>query len=285
MNTSSTEQVMINAGIWRRGDYVADYANRRLLPVEVLILVRYRDTLSRRVLEVGCGAGRILGYLVALGAEVHGIDISPAMVEHCRGAYPTADVRVGDLAALGESVEGPFDAILAADNVLDVFDDAERRRVLEDMRQLLALQGLLIFSSHNLAYADGRVGAADTTGSTGRHRPIRRMLGKATSRPVAEMVRSAARVPRRVRNRRRLAPLERRGGDHAIINDEAHDYALLHYYIRRDDQARQLAETGYELVECLDAEGGAVGPGESNGSPWLHYIARPAAGGASPPAV
>jgi hypothetical protein len=72
-----------------------------------------------------------------------------------------------------------------------------------------------------------------------------------------------------------LAILQTRGPDYAIINDTAHDYALLHYYIRRDDQARQLAETGYELLECLDADGCPVGPGVPHPDPWLHYVARP----------
>jgi SAM-dependent methyltransferase len=267
------EQVQVNAGIWRRGDYVANYANRRLAPVEVMILVRYRETLARRVLEVGCGGGRILGYLVALGAEAHGIDISPAMVAHCASAYPRAEVGVGDLGALGESVQGPFDAIVAADNVIDVFDDAERRRVLADMRGLLAPDGLLIFSSHNLSYLDRADGGEP--GSAPRDRSARRLIAKATSRPLGEVAGYAKRLPRRIRNRRRLAALERRATDHAIINDEAHDYALLHYYIRRDGQERQLEETGYELLECLDTEGGSVGPGETSPSPCLHYIARP----------
>ena len=104
----------------------------------------------------------------------------------------------------------------------------------------------------------------------------RELLRKAASRPVGDAVRVAARMPVRIRNRRRLAPLERRERDHAIINDEAHDYALLHYYIRRDDQARQLAELGYALIECLDADGHPVPAGERSSSPWLHYIARPA---------
>jgi SAM-dependent methyltransferase len=274
VNPASGVQAEVNAGIWRRGEYVADYATRRLLPVEVMILVRYRETLSRKVLEVGCGAGRILGYLVAIGGEAHGIDISPAMVEHCASVYPAAKVGVGDMAALSETVQGPFDAIIAADNVIDVFDDVKRRRVLEEMRALLAPGGLLIFSSHNLDYVDRAGGAGEESRPALR---ARRMLVKAASRPLTELAGYARRLPRRIRNRRRLGALERRADDHAIINDEAHDYALLHYYIRRDDQARQLAETGYELIECLDVDGGVVGPGEVNPSPWLHYVARPAA--------
>jgi SAM-dependent methyltransferase len=274
MNTPATEQARVNAALWQGGDHVATYAHRRLLPVEVMILVRYREALSGRVLELGCGAGRILGYLVALGGDVKGIDVSPAMVEHCRRVYPEADVRIGDLTALSACIEGRFDAIVAADNVLDVLDDSERRRVLRELRELITPGGLLIFGSHNLAYAENRRsgGGPGSSGWSGRGSAL---LSEATSRPIEEMARIAFAMPRRIRNRRRMARLERRAADHAIINDQAHDYALLHYYIARDDQDRQLADVGYELIECLDVDGRRVEAGEQGGGPWLHYIARP----------
>jgi SAM-dependent methyltransferase len=263
---TTSDQLRVNSSAWQRGDHVAEYANRRLLPVEVVILVRYREALSGRTLEVGCGAGRILGYVSQLGGEAHGIDISAAMVEHCATRYPAAHVRVGDLSDIGRSAEGPFDAVLAVDNVLDVFDDAERRRVLGDLKALLGPEGLLIFSSHNLAYVDR---PAPTGG--GRARGLVRDLA---SRPPSNVARAVARIPGRRRNRKRLGPLQRRGDGYAIINDSAHDYGLLHYYIGRDEQARQLHETGYELLECLDADGRTVGPGEPHPDPWLHYVAR-----------
>ncbi|MGZ4233428.1 MAG: class I SAM-dependent methyltransferase [Solirubrobacteraceae bacterium] len=269
---SASDQLQVNASAWQRGDHVAEYANRRLLPVEVVLLVRYRDVLSRRTLEVGCGAGRILGYVTQLGGEAHGIDISPAMVEHCRSRYPAAHTQVGDLADIARSAEGPFEAVLALDNVLDVFDDADRRRVLADLRGLLAPDGLLIFSSHNLAYVDR--GAHRDAGRTAGRGRVRGLLSEVVSRPLSNVARAVARIPGRRRNRKRLGPLQRRGDGYAIINDSAHDYALLHYYIGRDDQERQLRESGYELVECLDADGRPVGPGEPNPDPWLHYVAR-----------
>src|SRR5690348_3722886 len=122
------DQEAVNRRVWERGDYVGDYANRRLFPVEVLLLVRYREALSGRPLEVGCGAGRILGYLAELGDEAHGIDIAESMVAHCRATYPSAHVRVGDLDNVRASVEGTFSAVLAMDNLVDIYDDAERRR-------------------------------------------------------------------------------------------------------------------------------------------------------------
>ena len=268
MSDAAVQQAEVDSALWRSGERVIEYSNRSLRPVEVVILARYRERLSGRVLEIGCGAGRVLGYLVELGGDAAGIDIAPAMVDQCRRIYPTADVRVGDLRDLGVSIAGPFNAVLAMYNVLDVVDDVERRRVLSDIHEQLGAQGLLVFSSHNLAHAEGRsVDGPVSGGSRGK------LLSK-LDRPPHYFVDAARRLPRRIRNRRRLAPLQRREADHAILNDAALDYGLLHYYIDRDDQERQLSELGFELLECLDLEGRVVRPGNVGSSPELHYVAR-----------
>ncbi len=264
-------QSQVNSDVWRSGDHVAEFANRVLRPVEVVLLMRYQQTLSGRVLEAGCGAGRFLGYLTALEGEVHGIDVSAAMVEYCRRSFPEADVRLGDLAALGGSVAGPFDAVVVPDNTIDIFDDAQRRAVLADIRELLGPDGLLIFSSHNLDHADRHPQA--TAGGGGRAGAL---LARLVELTPARAVRALARLPRRIRNRRRLSPLQSRAADHAILNDVELDYGVLHYYIGRDAQERQLEELGFELMECLDVDGRVVDAGAPGHGPWLHYVARAA---------
>jgi SAM-dependent methyltransferase len=261
----------INERVWRRAGTLR-YEGRVLRPVEADLLLRHRESLSGRVLDAGCGAGRLLGYLLALGGEVHGVDISPTMVDHCRSAYPAAEVRVGDLRALAGTVHGPFDAVVAADNVLDVFDDRDRAGVLAEIRAVLAPGGLLIFSSHNLS----RAGAH---GSRSRSDRARDLLAKLGSKPLIEIAVALRSAPRRWRNRRRLSPLERHADGYAVLNDSEADYGVLHYYVERDQQERQLTAAGYELVECRDVDGAAVAPGETGRAPWLHYVARRASTG------
>lgn len=253
-----------NVRRWETGDYVADYANRTLRPVEVVILARYREPLSGRVLDLGCGAGRLLGYLVALGGEVQGVDISPRMIDYCRRRYPGASVMIGDMSALPDAVGGGFDAIFASYNLIDVLDDRARRTLLADLHGRLGDEGVLIFSSHNLAFAD----AGGTRPSTPR------ALGR-LNRPPRELLELPVRLPARLRNRRRMRALERRGADHAILNDQALDYGLLHYYIGRGDQERQLDQLSYDLVECLDLQGRTIARGEDAAyCSELHYVAR-----------
>lgn len=50
--------------------------------------------------DLGCGPGRIAGYLSRLGMDVAGVDLSPRMVEVARRDHPGARFEVGSMAAL-----------------------------------------------------------------------------------------------------------------------------------------------------------------------------------------
>src|SRR6478752_6658868 len=93
---ASAVQRRANDRVWAGGRHVGTYANRRLRPVEIEILVRYRDALSGRVLELGSGAGRLTGYLATIARSVHGIDLSERMIASSRARYPAASFAQGD---------------------------------------------------------------------------------------------------------------------------------------------------------------------------------------------
>lgn len=127
-----------NAAVWTAGSYLGDYASSELRPAESVFLERYSERLQGRVLEIGCGAGRLTGHLLAVAGSVHGIDISPRMVEHCRRTYPHGAYSVLDLRNLDELGEDSADAVIATYSVLDVLGDAERRRILGEIGRVLA---------------------------------------------------------------------------------------------------------------------------------------------------
>jgi len=252
----------MNAEVWSQGTFVEDYTGTALKQAEEVLIERHRRQLGGRVLELGCGAGRATGHLIEIAAHVHGLDISEGMVEHCRTRYPQATFEVADIRDLSALSDGSFDAVLALANVLDVLGHEERARVLVGLARLLSPGALLIFSSHNLAFAP-RIPS-----------PLRLPAAARGAGPRG-LARELLAVPRRLRNRRRLRPFELRAPDHAVLVDEAHDYSLLHYYVSREGQARALERAGYELLEALDMQGRTVAPGEAAASSSeLHYVAR-----------
>lgn len=87
-----------------------------------------------RILDAGCGPGRIGGYLHGVGHEVVGVDLDPALIAAAEQDHPGPTWLVGDLStmdlpALG--IDEGFDVIVCAGNVMTFLDPATRRPVLE----------------------------------------------------------------------------------------------------------------------------------------------------------
>lgn len=247
-----------NNAVWERGSFLDSYAHRTLNPVEVLMLVRYREDFSGRVLELGCGAGRITGYLVEIAAEATGLDLSERMVQECRRRYPRGTFVQGDLRDLSAFGDGSLDAVLAGNNVVDVFSDEERRAVLREIRRVLKPGALLVMSSHNRAYLPRVPG------------PMQVRRGN-----PARLLKDVARVPRNVRRHRALAPLEQDRPEYAIVSDGSHGFTLAHYYVLPADQVRQLEQEGFTVLGCADLDGRTLTEGETAPDcSEIHYVAR-----------
>jgi SAM-dependent methyltransferase len=73
-----------------------------------------------RVLDAGCGTGRVAVRLAELGYDVVGVDVDVSMVEVARAGAPELDWRLGDLATLdlGET----FDLVLVAGNTIPLLE-------------------------------------------------------------------------------------------------------------------------------------------------------------------
>jgi SAM-dependent methyltransferase len=95
-----------------------------LLPAEV----------AGRVLDVGCGEGRLTRELRTRGWSISGIDASPTMIELAWAADPDGDYGVADAAAL-PFADATFELVIAFMSLQDVDEPelaiAEAARVLQ----------------------------------------------------------------------------------------------------------------------------------------------------------
>ena len=96
-----------------------------------------------RVLDAGCGTGRVGAALAAAGHEVVGVDLDPVLVEAARQDHPGPQWLVGDLAEL--DLPGPgFDVVVSAGNVLAFLAPDTRRAVLRRLRAHLRAGGRVV---------------------------------------------------------------------------------------------------------------------------------------------
>ncbi len=99
-----------------------------------------------RILDAGCGPGRLGGELARRGHTVVGVDIDPALIAEARSVHPEATWIVGDLAdlELPQTVPNEYDGILCAGNVMGFLHPGTRQASLAAMNRLLAPTGRLV---------------------------------------------------------------------------------------------------------------------------------------------
>src|SRR5690348_2997247 len=86
-----------------------------------------------RVLDAGCGPGRVGAELFARGHDVVGVDVDPELVEAAGVDHPGPVWLVGDLSQLDLAAQGqpePFDAVVCAGNVMPYLAPGTGRQVL-----------------------------------------------------------------------------------------------------------------------------------------------------------
>ncbi|WBB65198.1 class I SAM-dependent methyltransferase [Micromonospora sp. WMMD812] len=95
-------------------------------PYDRAILTTFAELVRRDgngpVADVGCGMGKVTGYLAGLGLDVFGIDLSPEMVALARRNHPELRFEEGSMTAL-DLPEGGLAGIAAWYSIIHVPDD------------------------------------------------------------------------------------------------------------------------------------------------------------------
>jgi len=263
MEVPTTSQTLkqgdANRAVYVRRSVVSCYDRDTLHGAEAIILLKYREHVwNKRVLDLGCGGGRTSSVLHHCASHFVGVDYSAAMIEACRQRFPGADFREGDVRNLVPFPNDAFDLVFFSFNGLDTIDHNDRMQAFKEVRRVLKPGCLFLFSSHNRNYE------------------------LAAAPPRLTFVRNPVTQLRLIqhywncrRNRMKNAPRERSEDEYAIINDLAHEYSLLHYYITKEQQALQLARCGFELLEMRDIVGNEMAADAYDRDvPWIHYVAR-----------
>ncbi|MCA9929303.1 MAG: class I SAM-dependent methyltransferase [Anaerolineales bacterium] len=128
--------------------YFAPFAQWPVIEQEAIQLA------EGRVLDVGCGPGRVALYLQEKGHEVVGIDNSPLAVKTAR-LRGVADARVLSITRVSRKVLGLFDTIVMFGNNFGLFGSFRRAKwLLRRFYRMTGDNGRILAESRNIYETD-----------------------------------------------------------------------------------------------------------------------------------
>lgn len=113
-------------------------------PADLAMIDRFCAAVTgrRRVLDAGCGAGRLLPHLDARGCSPCGVDLSAGMIRRAHQDHPDFPTAVASLRAL-PFPDAAFDGVLAWYSLIHS-PDAALAAIVAEIRRVLAPAGVLL---------------------------------------------------------------------------------------------------------------------------------------------
>ena len=134
-------------------------------PVDFGLLARHLRPESR-ILDYGCGYGRVVGELRAAGyPNVVGVDPAPAMIDEARSRQPGVELHLLTEPPVLPFADATFDAVLFFAVLTCIPTDAGQRSVIAEATRVLRRGGLLYISDlwlqtderNRARYAEGQI--------------------------------------------------------------------------------------------------------------------------------
>lgn len=136
------------------GEYDAPYAARAAAGIDIhgeatFLMQLFAEQLTApapeagpRVLDAGCGTGRIAIELARRGCQIVGVDLDEEMLKQARKKAPELVWQQGDLSTI--TLDQAFASIVLAGNVMIYLTPGTEAAVLLNMAKHLAPGGLLV---------------------------------------------------------------------------------------------------------------------------------------------
>lgn len=243
---------------------VKHYAQlRQLQPAEETIIQRLGDRLSSmKMLDLGVGGGRTTQHFAPLVGEYVGVDYSPEMIAACQKRFASSSrpivLEVGDARDLSQFEENTFDLILFSFNGIDYISHGDRLKVLQEIHRVGKPGGYFCFSTHNLP-------------SMEKAFHWRTQLSVNPLKTYVNLVMLG--IMRLCNPSITLSQLK--SSPYEMLRDESHNFRLKTYYVRPEEQMKQLAAYFKEIQVYSWKSGRELTSEEersSNLDMWLYYF-------------
>jgi ubiquinone/menaquinone biosynthesis C-methylase UbiE len=122
-------------------------AERRRLAAKLLEQAGWIPLAKRRVLEVGCGGGSELAWMLEVGASsssLVGVDLLPDRIAAARVAYPQLEFHLGNAEHL-DFPDGSFELVMAYTVFSSILDESMSRNVASEVTRVLHPGGGLLW--------------------------------------------------------------------------------------------------------------------------------------------
>ncbi|GJQ57843.1 MAG: class I SAM-dependent methyltransferase [Candidatus Scalindua sp. AMX11] len=249
----------MNKKNYEKKHIVSSYAHSQLQKPELIIFEKYQEHIRGKcLLDIGCGAGRTTSYLYNLSKNYRGVDYSLEMIEASRVRFKGVCFIQGDVRSLNMIEDGLCDFVLFSYNGLDSVSHEGRLMGLREIHRVLCRNGMFVFSAHNR-----------------NHREASSQPRVTFTLNVPTMISNITKFLLSTYNHTRNKKNQQFEEEYCILNDRAHNYAMLTYYIDKKSQISQLMKIGFEVIEMFDTFGNVLGQGSDDGdSAWIYYVAR-----------
>ncbi|MBI4095224.1 MAG: methyltransferase domain-containing protein [DPANN group archaeon] len=99
---------------------------------------------GRKILDVGCGSGKYMKWLLACGFDAIGIDFSKNILDEARQRVPSGDFRLMDMRKL-KFKDNSFDGVVSTASLLHI-PKKQASGVLEDFKRVMKNKSIILIS-------------------------------------------------------------------------------------------------------------------------------------------
>jgi ubiquinone/menaquinone biosynthesis C-methylase UbiE len=229
---------MSNKNVWETQAVVRSYSiQSHLQKPEETILNNFKSRLKNmKMLDIGVGGGRTTCHFANLVKEYVGIDYSENMINACKKRFPAPSqnifFKICDVRSMNILEDNYFDFVLFSFNGIDCMSHEDRLKALREIQRVGKPRGFFCFQTHNLQALDKLFTVRLSVNPIRMSREILRCLLL-----------------------RFLNKSLKKSEKYAIIIDGACRFRLATYYIKPEEQIKQLSE-GFEHIRVYSLADG-----------------------------